>query len=73
MGTPRTTFLKRQREQNRKDKARAKQERLAARRAAKRSSPEPLGGPETLAPPGEVDVPTSESDGSALVDQLPLK
>ena len=34
MSNQRTTFAKRQREQNRKDKARAKQERLAARRAS---------------------------------------
>ena len=34
MSNQRTTFLKRQREQNRKDKARAKQERLASRRAS---------------------------------------
>ncbi len=34
MANQRTTFGKRQREQNRKDKLRAKQERLAARRAA---------------------------------------
>ena len=34
MGNQRGTFSKRQREQNLKDKARAKQERLAARRAA---------------------------------------
>lgn len=33
MGNQGSTFGKRQREQNRKDKARAKQERLAARRA----------------------------------------
>ena len=34
MANQRTTFAKRQREQNRKDKARAKQERLAARRGS---------------------------------------
>lgn len=34
MANQRTTFAKRQREQNRKDKLRAKQERLAARRAS---------------------------------------
>jgi hypothetical protein len=34
MANQRTTFGKRQREQNRKDKLRAKQERLAARRAS---------------------------------------
>src|SRR5687767_9083595 len=41
MGNQRTTFLKRQREQNRKDKAKAKEERLAARR----SSPNGEKGP----------------------------
>ena len=34
MANQRTTFGKRQREQNRKDKAKAKQERLEARRAS---------------------------------------
>jgi hypothetical protein len=34
MANQRTTFGKRQREQNRQDKLRAKQERLAARRAS---------------------------------------
>jgi hypothetical protein len=34
MANQRTTFGKRQREQNRQDKAKAKQERLAARRAS---------------------------------------
>jgi hypothetical protein len=34
MSNQRTTFAKRQREQNRKDKAQRKQERLAARRAS---------------------------------------
>ena len=42
MSNQRTTFLKRQREQNRLDKARAKQERLAARRA---SAPTATKGP----------------------------
>lgn len=34
MSNQRTTFAKRQREQTRKDRAKAKQERLAARRAS---------------------------------------
>jgi hypothetical protein len=38
MANQRTTFLKRQREQNRNDKARAKEARLAARRAEARSA-----------------------------------
>ena len=42
MANQRTTFAKRQREQNRLDKAKAKQARLASRRA---SSPETKGPP----------------------------
>jgi hypothetical protein len=49
MANQRGTFLKRQREQNLKDKARAKQERLAARRAAAETRTEkgpPIAAPE---------------------------
>ena len=60
MGNQRGTFLKRQREQNLKDKARAKQERLAARRAAAETRTE--RGPPIAAPEeqnnGEVYAPT---------------
>jgi hypothetical protein len=67
MGNQGSTFGKRQREQNRKDKARAKQERLAARRAevrvgkgppiasfAEASAPITFGqaGPGVAMPPG---------------------
>jgi len=52
MANQRTTFLKRQREQNRLDKARAKQERLAARRA---SAPTTKGPPIAWAEAVRVD------------------
>lgn len=61
MGSPRTTFLKRQREQNRNDKARAKQQRLAARRALARDA-------RTSSP--SVDVPT---DTAASPDSPPAR
>jgi hypothetical protein len=73
MSNQRTSFAKRQREQNRKDKARAKQERLASRRGAtgtgEKGPPiawdEPAGADATTdattdappAPPSD-DVPT---------------
>ena len=47
MSNQRTTFAKRQREQNKKDKLKAKQERLAARRAAPRDQKGPPIGPAT--------------------------
>lgn len=56
MANQRTTFAKRQREQNRADKLKAKQARLAARRAG--------GSPETKGPPiawGEA-VQVTDSD-----------
>lgn len=70
MANQRTTFLKRQREQNRQAKARAKEERLAARRAEARNARAPggaageqVGVPADDAPAGAVayvttDVPT---------------
>ena len=53
MSNQRTTFAKRQREQNRKDKAKAKQERLASRRA---SNPGEKGPPIAWAEAGGVDA-----------------
>jgi hypothetical protein len=60
MSNQRTTFLKRQREQNRKDKAKAKQERLAARRAAALNAPEepPIVGLD--GPPPAPDAPLDQ-------------
>ena len=68
MANQRTTFGKRQREQNRKDNARAKQERLAARRAMpKEQKGPPIAWGEavngTVDPsdvPATVDVPTDD-------------
>jgi hypothetical protein len=55
MANQRGTFAKRQREQDRKDKARAKQERLAARRA----QPNDTKGPQ-IAWDEAVQVTTSD-------------
>jgi hypothetical protein len=74
MANQRTTFGKRQREQNRKDKARAKQERLEARRASSggQKGP-PIAWDEAVQVedsstdvPGDAPTPTSDetSDGS---------
>ncbi len=61
MSNQRTTFAKRQREQNRKDKARAKQERLASRRA----SPTGEKGPPIAWDEAHVDATTdATSDAS---------
>lgn len=71
MANPRSTFEKRRREQDKKDKARAKQERLAARRSEPRGAkgPEiawdeaaPPPAPETAEdpPPAPEDVPAPE-------------
>jgi len=57
MANQRTTFGKRQREQNRKDKAKAKQERLAARRA----SPSGQKGP-PIAWDEQVQVDATDDD-----------
>jgi hypothetical protein len=69
MSGQRTTFLKRQREQNRKDKARAKQERLAARRAAARearsSSPAIDGAPTSTDAPIALDGQPATRDDDA--------
>jgi len=63
MSSQRTTFLKRQREQNRKDKARAKQERLAARRAAARDAPpEQIVGLDGPPPIADDDLAAPSSD-----------
>lgn len=59
MANQRTTFGKRQREQTRKDKLRAKQERLAVRRAEARVVKESTGG---AGPPVEVVTPTDGAD-----------
>ena len=55
MSNQRTTFAKRQREQNRKDKLRSKQERLASRRAA---APGEKGPPIAWDEPGGVETTT---------------
>lgn len=55
MSNQRTTFAKRQREQNRKDKLRSKQERLAARRATPGGE---KGPPIAWDQPGGVDNTT---------------
>lgn len=60
MASQRTTFGKRQREQNKKDKARAKQERLAARR----SSPNEQKGP-PIAWDEAVQVDTSDTSDTS--------
>jgi hypothetical protein len=71
MANQRTTFGKRQREQNRKDKLRAKQERLAARRAAPAGEKgPPIDWSEAVGfgpPPGEADdaSPASSNDDSS--------
>ena len=56
MSNQRTTFAKRQREQNRKDKLKAKQDRLAARRANPRTE---KGPPMGLAEPPFDGDPTN--------------
>lgn len=60
MANQRTSFAKRQREQNRKEKARAKQERLAVRRAT-RGAPTPNGTSE------QVNVTVDDTPSSASV------
>jgi hypothetical protein len=60
MANQRTTFGKRQREQNRKDKAKAKQERLEARRA----NPNEQKGP-PIAWDEAVQVETSDDTNDA--------
>lgn len=64
MSNQRPTFAKRQREQNRKDKARAKQERLAARR----SSPGGEKGPPIA---WDEAVDTTSTDVDATSDTSP--
>ena len=71
MSNQRTTFGKRQREQNRKDKARAKQERLAARRA---SSGGEKGPPIAWDEAAQVDVTagtTSDVAPTMTTDDVP--
>ncbi len=59
MATQRTAFAKRQREQNRKDKARAKQARMAARRAQPGSATKgpPIGEPPAPIPTDDIVIP----------------
>ena len=60
MANQRGTFAKRQREQDRKDKARAKQERLAARRA----QPNEKKGPQIAWDEAvQVNPPTDDTPG----------
>jgi hypothetical protein len=73
MANQRGTFLKRQREQNLKDKARAKEERLAARRARAENRTEKgppiatieelnasngIDSPDLVVPPAPIKPPT---------------
>ena len=70
MASQRTTFGKRQREQNRTDKARAKQERLAARRATSTGEK----GPPIAWDEAHVDATTdatSDSSAATTTDDVP--
>jgi hypothetical protein len=66
MANPRSTFEKRRREQDKKDKARAKQERLAARRSEPRAAKGPeIAWDEAPPPPGSdaaADAPDTPED-----------
>jgi hypothetical protein len=71
MANQRTTFAKRQREQNRKDKARAKQERLAARRASPSGE---KGPPIAWGEAAQVDATsdvTSDAQAATNTDDVP--
>lgn len=71
MSNQRTTFAKRQREQNRKDKLRSKQERLAARRASPTGE---KGPPIAWDQPGGVDTATdgtSDTPAAPRTDDVP--
>jgi hypothetical protein len=72
MANQRTTFGKRQREQNRNDKARAKQERLAARRAspAGQKGP-PIAWDEAVRADGTSDDDTSDAPAPAADGDAP--
>jgi hypothetical protein len=63
MANQRTTFMKRQREQNKKDKHRAKEQRLAARRAEARSLRESPPATDHAAAPIEPTAPAPPTDG----------
>ena len=68
MANPRSTFEKRRREQDKKDKARAKQERLAARRAEPRAEKGPeIAWDEAPPPP----PPEGADDPPAPVEDAP--
>lgn len=62
MANQRSTFLKRQREQNLRDKARDKAERLAARRAEARAAKDAPGAP--AGPPIEATASEPPADES---------
>jgi hypothetical protein len=70
MGNQRGTFAKRQREQDRKDKARAKRERLAARRAEVRTTKGPPIAWDEAAPANGAgdNAPASDPSPAAPTD-----
>ena len=72
MANQRTTFGKRQREQNRKDKAKAKQERLEARRASSNGQKgPPIAWDEAVqVEDGSTDVP-SDAPAAPTTDTVP--
>ncbi len=72
MANQRTTFGKRQREQNRKDKARAKQERLEARRASPNGQKgPPIAWDEAVqVEDGSTDAP-SDAPAAPATDDVP--
>ena len=72
MANQRMTFAKRQREQNRKDKAQAKQERLAARRAARgdQKGP-PIAWDEAVRPDDATADTASDAPPPATTDDVP--
>ena len=71
MANQRTTFGKRQREQNRKDKLRAKQERLAARRASPNQEKGPPIAWDEAAPtqPGDESPANDDVVGDSASDE----
>jgi len=71
MGNQRGTFSKRQREQNLKDKARAKQERLAARRAAAEQRTE--RGPPIASPDEQNTGDVGPIDNASATDPPPVE
>jgi hypothetical protein len=71
MANQRTTFAKRQREQNRKDKARAKQERLASRRASSTGEKGPPIAWDEAAGVDATTDPTSDPAPAPTGDDVP--